>query len=238
MKRKFDKYWDNHDELNPLLFIAVALDPRYKVKYLDFCFSNIYDKEKAKRFTKKVEDGLTRLFECYAEADLAASNYEAPNAPLVADLEEYADDPRRLWASNFREHLQVIESKASNTELSRFLSELCEKDTNEFNILSWWRGQRNKYPTLSKVAKDVLAVPVSTIASESSFSTGGRVINPQRSSLSPKMVEALICAQSWLRSSPNKIDIRQTIVDLQKYEELAQGKNKFLSLSYVCILDV
>jgi hypothetical protein len=52
------------------------------------------------------------------------------------------------------------------------------------------------------------------------------------------MVEALICAQSWLRSSPNKIDIRQTIVDLQKYEELAQGKNEFLSLNYVCILDV
>ena len=76
---------------------------------------------------------------------------------------------------------------------------------------------------MSKVARDVLAVPVSTVASEASFSTGKRVINPERSSLSPKMVEALICGQSWLRSSPNKIDIRQTIDDLHKYEELARG---------------
>lgn len=57
MKQKFDKYWDNHDGLNPLLFIAIALDPRYKMKYLEYCFSNIYDKEKARSFTKKVEDG-------------------------------------------------------------------------------------------------------------------------------------------------------------------------------------
>ncbi|KAM0842289.1 hypothetical protein ACQ4PT_058464 [Festuca glaucescens] len=171
---------------------------------------------------KRVEDSLTRLFEWYAQADSVASASEPPHAPPVVDLEEYADDPRRLWASNFVEHLQVIESKAPNTELSRYLSELCEPDTKEFNILTWWREEGDKYPTLSKVAKNVLAVPVSTIASESSFSTGGRVINPQRSSLSPKMVEALICGQSWLRSSPNKIDIRQTIEDLHKYEELAR----------------
>jgi hypothetical protein len=74
MKPKFDKYSDNHDELNPLLFIAVSLDPRYKVKYLEFCFSNIYDTEKAKIFTKKVEDGLNRLFDWYAQADSAASD--------------------------------------------------------------------------------------------------------------------------------------------------------------------
>uniref|UniRef100_A0ACD5WTF9 Uncharacterized protein n=1 Tax=Avena sativa TaxID=4498 RepID=A0ACD5WTF9_AVESA len=222
MKLKFEKYWDNNDILNPLLFIVVILDPRYKHKFLEFCFSNIYDQDKAKNFTKKVEDGLRRLFEWYVEAESAASNSEAPHAPLVVDLEECAEDPRKLWASNFKEHLQVIESKAANTELSRYLSELCEKDTDEFNILTWWRRQQNKYPTLSKVAKDVLAVPVSTIASEASFSTSRRVINPQRSSLSPKMVEALICGQSWLRSSPNKIDIRQKIADLHKYEELAQ----------------
>ena len=119
--------------------------------------------------------------------------------------------------------MQVIESKAANTKLSRYLAAKCEPDTKEFDILTWWRDEGDKYPTLSKVAKDVLAVPVSTIASESSFSTGGRVINPQRSSLSPKMVEALICGQSWLRSSHKPIDIRQTIEDLHKYEQLARG---------------
>jgi hypothetical protein len=48
----------------------------------------------------------------------------------------------------------------------------------------------------------VLAIPVTTIASESAFSTGGRVLDPFKNSLALKTVEALVCTQNWLRSSP------------------------------------
>ena len=53
---------------------------------------------------------------------------------------------------------------------------------------------------MSKLARDVLAVPVSTVASKSAFSTGGRILNPFRSSLSPLMVQNLVCAQDWLQA--------------------------------------
>jgi hypothetical protein len=75
-----------------------------------------------------------------------------------------------------------------------------------------------------KLAKDVLVVPVSAAASKSAFSTGGRVISSFRSSMSPKMVESLICAQSWLHLSPKDLDIQEIIRDLQNYEELKEGR--------------
>ena len=53
---------------------------------------------------------------------------------------------------------------------------------------------------LSKLARDVLAVPVSTVASESAFNTRGHILDPFRSSLSPLIVQNLVCAQDWLQA--------------------------------------
>jgi hypothetical protein len=37
------------------------------------------------------------------------------------------------------------------------------------------------YPTLRKVARDIFAIPVTTVASELAFSTSGRVLSEHRS---------------------------------------------------------
>ena len=48
------------------------------------------------------------------------------------------------------------------------------------------------------MARDVLTVIISTVASESSLSTGGRVLDAYRSRLIPSTVEALVCTRDWL----------------------------------------
>jgi hypothetical protein len=50
------------------------------------------------------------------------------------------------------------------------------------------------------MARDLLAVPISTVASESSFSAGGRVIEPHRASLSIDTVQMLLCGSDWVRA--------------------------------------
>ena len=57
-----------------------------------------------------------------------------------------------------------------------------------------------KYPVLQTIARDILAIPVSTVASESAFSFSRRLVSPHRNRLHPKMIEAFMCAQSWLWS--------------------------------------
>ena len=75
-----------------------------------------------------------------------------------------------------------------------------DPETEGFDILDWWRMNSSRYRILSQVAHDVLAILVSTIASEFAFSIGGRVLDPFRSSLCLNIVEVLICTQNWLRS--------------------------------------
>ena len=48
------------------------------------------------------------------------------------------------------------------------------------------------------MARDFLAIPVSTVSSESAFSAAGRILGKNRTSLAPEILEALICAKDWL----------------------------------------
>jgi len=54
------------------------------------------------------------------------------------------------------------------------------------------------------MAKDILAIPITTVAFESSFSAGGRVIDPHRASLKTETVQMLLCGSDWVRALSRK----------------------------------
>ncbi|CAN0926836.1 Putative AC transposase [Linum grandiflorum] len=88
-------------------------------------------------------------------------------------------------------------------ELEKYLKESLLPRTQPFDILGWWKNQEVNYPTLRLIAKDILAIPVSTVVSESAFSTSGRLLRANRSTLDPVTIEALMCTQNWLRNEIN-----------------------------------
>ena len=72
------------------------------------------------------------------------------------------------------------------------------------------------------MAKNILAIPP-----ESAFSTSGRLLDVFRSSLAPNIVEALICAQDWLKKSP-LMSIEEEVEALQ----MDQGGFYFFSRQF------
>jgi hypothetical protein len=55
------------------------------------------------------------------------------------------------------------------------------------------------------MTRDILSIPISTVASESCFSIGGCVIDQYRSSLKLDIVEALVCTKDWLYEQQGNI---------------------------------
>jgi hypothetical protein len=105
------------------------------------------------------------------------------------------DDIFGDWDNHLIEQMQ----DQVTTELDRYLSERPISRSGDFDILNWWSTNSGTYPTLAAVARDVLAMPASTVASESVFSMGGRIVTDFRSRLGVESVEALVCSQDWYR---------------------------------------
>ncbi|KAH9698718.1 BED-type domain-containing protein [Citrus sinensis] len=65
------------------------------------------------------------------------------------------------------------------SDLERYLEEPLIKSTPDFDILNWWKVNQGKYPILAQMAKDILVVPMTTVGSESAFSTGGKILESE-----------------------------------------------------------
>ncbi|KAL0390999.1 UNVERIFIED_CONTAM: hypothetical protein Scaly_0457000 [Sesamum calycinum] len=62
-----------------------------------------------------------------------------------------------------------------------------------------------KLPILAKIARDILAMPATTVESKAACSIRGLVIDESRACLLPNVVEALVVADDWVGSTPKKI---------------------------------
>ena len=117
----------------------------------------------------------------------------------------------------------------NKNELDKYFGEESEEEENGFDILKWWKLNSPRFSILAQIAHDVLAVPISTVASELAFSMGGRVLDTFRSSLTPRMVQCLMCAKDWLRNEASPISIEE---DLEVLEKMDNGNLSFIFYNF------
>jgi hypothetical protein len=98
-----------------------------------------------------------------------------------------------------------------------------------------------KYPTFSRIARDLFVVPATSVPLESAFSIARRTINDFRSSLTSKTVEALICSQDWYRAEACS-EFSTAVIDnmiIEKDQEVIfSTPNHFHALDSFLLLNV
>jgi hypothetical protein len=77
----------------------------------------------------------------------------------------------------------------------------------------------------------VLAIPVSMVVSEAAFSSGGRILDPFLSFLSPSTVQALVCCENWLCLAPIPINMTTFMDYIENSEMIESG---YFSYKFKC----
>lgn len=65
MKKKYDKYYGNHEKLNMLLLIALVFDPRCKIRLVNWIVRRYYNKDDADALKENLESCLKSIYEEY-----------------------------------------------------------------------------------------------------------------------------------------------------------------------------
>ena len=153
---------------SPLCAIALLLDPRQKVESFGRIGWNSVD-------TSKALDDLSRYFFAYSQVYGQRSvEYE----PLKVQSGEDSDDE------------YYSKDVSSTNEVTDYLHEkIAERQQDP---LEYWKTKSTVYPILSRMARDILAVPATSCATERMFSSCRDHLGVRRNRLSEETFRALM----------------------------------------------
>ncbi|KAF7835544.1 zinc finger BED domain-containing protein RICESLEEPER 2-like [Senna tora] len=192
MKVKFDKYWS---EYNEVLAFGAILDPHSKLEFLQFCYSEI-DSLTSEVKVQNVRMKLYKLYKQYEKRDEESSSTPQSQLGFVGSLKSTAGSENPIKSDNrFKKFKNDTSSSAGKSELDQYLDEaaLDSDFYKDLEVLQYWKDVQKRFPHLSIMARDVLSIPITTVAFESAFSIGARVLTKYRSSILPeKMMKTLL----------------------------------------------
>jgi hypothetical protein len=86
-------------------------------------------------------------------------------------------------------------------EFEQYISEI--QINQNLDPCMWWKEHETIYPTIAKVAKNILCIPASYASSERVFSTARNIVTSQRNRLNAENVSTLV----FLKQNNNNSDL-------------------------------
>ncbi|KAF8696454.1 hypothetical protein AX14_001593 [Amanita brunnescens Koide BX004] len=204
---KLRKYYSKFDE-KPAYILALMLHPYYKLDYIQLAWGGEKEQEEerlAGNFAaKNWQDEALRIFEQTVETYWKSHPEEVNDAPHArpSTSTNQADDS---IVSDFDRHCLSQLKNGNNldtwgAEVRHYLKTMEADVTKKTDIIKWWQDHARTYPTLARIALDVLPCQASSVPCERLFSSSKQVAMERRSSLGADLLEQLLVMKSiWQR---------------------------------------
>jgi hypothetical protein len=181
---KFQKYYDFMD-ITDIYYIAATLDPRSNAVWLEQHLSesdcklilnhliNNLKKEYAVEEIVDKEDFHTSSSDETEFKTVILKSVKKKSNPL-SDIELYYNGP-------------LINAGLKSGEFEW--------------VLSWWKQNQSMYPSMSKIARDYLTIPASSVSVERLFNVGRDILGIRRHSMCPKTFRWLMFLKNHFKNS-------------------------------------
>lgn len=210
MAKKVTSY--NSQVCNIFIYMTAILDPRIKSELIP-------DSLNSENYLEKARTHFMRNYSTshYSSLGGGYSAQDAEDGPSVSFAEEIARKKRRASMSN------------APDELTQYLSE--PPAPIQTDVLDWWKVNSTRYPRLSIMARDFLAVQATSVIPEEVFCSKGDEIDKQRLYMPHDSTQAILCIKSWTQGG-FRLKYKSTEIDYDRLMELAAAMAENSSTSF------
>lgn len=178
-----DKMLKHYRMTNWIYCTTLILDPRHKAETFDL---TVWGTELKQRSIQKFEN----IFEEYKNRE--------PLPDLVLEesqIQDCHDDDEIIDFNKLYSSCETRPSASHASELEEYFNQPRASSTTD--ILQWWKRHELQFPILSKIARDFLSIPATSVPAERLFSKASLMIRKHRNRLNNESARWLLCINSW-----------------------------------------
>jgi hypothetical protein len=172
---------------------ANILNPRCKVSIFGLqSWQDVDRVEYVSKMRERFKDGYCNE----GEREVGSQDNSNKRSHAVA----FPEDEIEQFRANIIQRMQEANHQNGLSEFEKYIKEDIASVKPQ-KVLDWWKENARKYPILSKMARDYLAVPASGSSVEREFSVSGRIATWARNRLKPSTIANAMMYKSALRKS-------------------------------------
>ena len=243
------------------------LHPYYKLTYIEMAWGGAEEQRKAreegnlnaKDWCDEARQIIEKVMEEYWNNTSPTPQDNVPGLTLPATSND-GDRMPTLTSEYDRHRRSLVERTVAHAdpggwkaELRAYLGSIPADVSRDTDIVAWWsvshfvmssfssidylQANSKIYPTLSRIAMDVCAIPATSVPCERLFSAGGEIATDRRSRLgSDKFEQLQVLRHAWrdrIVDQANQNSASVDEVNMEEFRELFQQDEELAELQHI-----